>query len=53
MSVIIGRVKRPGYSSTINLKDLESYTLYDNEPTRNGLCQILWTGKPVVFGCGG
>ncbi|NJJ05053.1 hypothetical protein [Corynebacterium coyleae] len=18
-----------------------------------GLCQILWTGKPVVFGCGG
>ncbi|MDK6492766.1 hypothetical protein QP172_03345 [Corynebacterium coyleae] len=35
MSVIIGRVKRPGYSSTINLKDLESYTLYDNEPTRN------------------
>ncbi|MDK8824445.1 hypothetical protein QP980_11360 [Corynebacterium coyleae] len=29
------------------------YRVYYTRLGAIGLCQILWTGKPVVFGCGG
>lgn len=44
MSVIIGRVSKPGHSQEVNLQDLEAYALYDKEPTiryySNGTAEI-------------
>ena len=41
----------PRYSEEFKRNALALYE--DNEALSLGLCQILWTGKPVVFGCGG
>ena len=47
-------VKDPNKSGfVLHYRDIGDYLSAEEKLAIVGLCQILWTGKPVVFGCGG